>query len=1549
MIAFKLVDRFSVILRCVLFLFGLAAGLPAAAATTGIWSANSNSGSASAAGITATISGYLGGSCLGSQAGYYDNVTLSNSVPNVYTNPYGGPVAEQAALRTVVCFGNANNSALQTKTVTVTFSKPVDNPVLHVARLGGIEGRNPNIYTNSTQWRLASSSPSNVTLSKLSGNAPLYVDSSSFVRSVVYQNGSPIMASSQNGDCTANRLEDGTACGSIQFLGASITSLTFNVFGTSAHSSGMTPAGGDALEMAWSVKGATITLQKQTQDGFGGFDFSIDNTTTADRGTSKQSASARLTTASGNNPAASQRYQVGNHGDAINLAETGGPSDFVLAEATCSYASGEHVGTTRNGPTITIPANAYTPADDIRCTFVNQRVQVTAAPDSASTRHGSPVDINVAGNDTSLGSELDPRSIKPKNPPANGSVVCGVEGDASGCRYTPNPGFSGEDTFTYEICDNTQPTPFCGTAEVTVAVGPDAVNDSASGAVNQVVSGNAATNDKTTPGSTFIKQSDPKNGTVTMNPDGSYAYLPNPNFVGEDSFTYQVCMPPDPQTDPNLCDTATVTIKVEGGQIATQPDHATTPARTPVVIDVAANDSSSGSSLNHDSIKLKSGPSHGTVVCDANGCTYRPDNSFSGEDRFRYEICDSNQPTPSCKTEEVRVIVGPDAKDDSASTPVNTPENDNAATNDVYAPNSVFKATSNPVNGTVSMNGDGTYTYTPHPNYVGEDSFTYQVCLPPDPQDDPNLCDTATVKITVNGGQITTAPDEASTSHGQPVTIDVVGNDSSSGTALDRSSTKLKDGPAHGSVTCDANGCIYTPDEDFSGVDDFTYEICDSNNPMPTCATETVRIKVGPKAVDDEEKTKVNTPLNDSVTPNDVYGPDAQFAKTSDPTNGTVTMNADGTYTYTPNENFVGEDRFTYEVCMPAQVDSGGSLILLAARAKAEGELCSTATVKITIVGGDVIAEPDTASTPHDTPIAIDVTRNDSSDGSPLDKASTKGLDQPANGSVTCNANGCTYTPRPGFSGEDNFTYQICDSSRPTASCDTAVVTVKVGPKAVDDNASTSVNMPVDGNAASNDAYGPGSVFKRKSGPVNGTVVMNPDGSYTYEPDENFVGEDSFTYEVCLPPDPQTDPHLCSEAIVHITVDGGEITAGPDSGSTPNGKPVHIDVEANDSSSGTPLDSESIKPKTPPANGTLSCDTSGCTYTPSPGFSGEDRFSYEICDTSQPTPACSTGEVTVRVGPRAEDDSASTPVNTPVSGDAASNDASGPGSVFKHKNGPRNGTVTMNPDGSYSYTPNQNYVGDDSFTYEVCLPPDPQTDPDLCSEATVHVTVTGGTISAAPDHASTPAGTPVTIDVAGNDSSSGAPLDRSSVKVKTPPGNGSVSCDAAGCTYTPQPGFSGQDRFSYEICDGSQPTPACTTGEVTVTVGPKAMDDGVSTTVNHPVSGNAAENDIYGPGAVFRKTSDPVHGRITMNPDGSFEYTPEAGFVGQDSFTYEVCSGASAGALTKQDGDMCSSATVTITVEGGLTTAPVPMDSRWLLIAMTLFISVLAFKLRKRR
>ena len=97
-----------------------------------------------------------------------------------------------------------------------------------------------------------------------------------------------------------------------------------------------------------------------------------------------------------------------------------------------------------------------------------------------------------------------------------------------------------------------------------------------------------------------------------------------------------------------------------------------------------------------------------------------------------------------------------------------------------------------------------------------------------------------------------------------------------------------------------------------------------------------------------------------------------------------------------------------------------------------------------------------------------------------------------------------TYTPDPGFFGPDQFTYSVCDTA---GLCDTATVYITVippAPEANDDINNTLVNIPVDGNILTNDDDEGLPVTLNTTpvdGPDNGTIVINPDGSYTYTPD----------------------------------------------------------------------------------------------------------------------------------------------------------------------------------------------------------------------------------------------------------------------------------------------------------------------------------------------------------------------------------------------------------------------------------------------------------------
>ncbi len=182
-----------------------------------------------------------------------------------------------------------------------------------------------------------------------------------------------------------------------------------------------------------------------------------------------------------------------------------------------------------------------------------------------------------------------------------------------------------------------------------------------------------------------------------------------------------------------------------------------------------------------------------------------------------------------------------------------------------------------------------------------------------------------------------------------------------------------------------------------------------------------------PIAVDDSAETKEDEELvisglldNDTV----VSGSRITSTDTESSKGGTITDNRNGTYTYVPTSDFVGEDAFTYKLC-----DQNSN--------------CSTATVTITVIdAGSPVAENDEASTV--TSVAITISNLAANDDI-TDEATISSVDGSASsGTVSLNSNGSvTYTPADGFKGQDSFTYSLCDDDE-EATCSTATVTVNV-------------------------------------------------------------------------------------------------------------------------------------------------------------------------------------------------------------------------------------------------------------------------------------------------------------------------------------------------------------------------------------------------------------------------------------------------------------------------------------------------------------------------
>lgn len=224
-----------------------------------------------------------------------------------------------------------------------------------------------------------------------------------------------------------------------------------------------------------------------------------------------------------------------------------------------------------------------------------------------------------------------------------------------------------------------------------------------------------------------------------------------------------------------------------------------------------------------------------------------------------------------------------------------------------------------------------------------------------------------------------------------------------------------------------------------------------------------------PQAFDDSVITDEDAPVTIAVLSNDLDrdGNPLLVAAVTDGANGTVSINADRTVTYTPAANFHGSDSFTYV----ASDGAGG----------ADG---ATVTVQINPVNDAPVAVDDAASTPEDTPVVIDVLSNDHDvEGDPLSiSIITAG---PSHGTASTNGDGTvTYTPDADFNGSDSFDYFVTDGH---GGFDRATVALTVTP----------VNDPPVADAGRDEVFQVGTTAR-----IDGFRSFDPEGlrlSYTWE------------------------------------------------------------------------------------------------------------------------------------------------------------------------------------------------------------------------------------------------------------------------------------------------------------------------------------------------------------------------------------------------------------------------------------------------------------------
>ena len=948
---------------------------------------------------------------------------------------------------------------------------------------------------------------------------------------------------------------------------------------------------------------------------------------------------------------------------------------------------------------------------------------------------------------------------------------------------------------------------------------------------------------------TYSVSGAPANGSFSIDPDGNWTYAAADLFAGADSAEITV-------SDGNG-GVATTTLNFdvkdsspdisEPGIIQLNEDTATE--------DLLVVSNPMGGDLTWEIIQDSV---NGDFSLDADGSlTYIPSPDYNGADSVTVKVTNvSGLSDTTTLTFEVALVNDVPV---AAAVEEHTLQNirelaGTLAATDVDGDALTYTVSGAPANGSLAIDADGNWTYTPADLFMGADS----------------------AEITVsdgNGGTVTTALN-FDVQVSAPVIDDrTVGLDEDAGTGdlLAVSNPvggaltwEVTQGSTNGDFAVDGDGnYTYTPAPDYNGTDSVTLTVTNAYglSDTTTLTFEVAPVNDAPVAPAAEEHTLQDIrELAGTLVATDVDGDELAYTVSSQPANGSLAIDADGNWTYTPADLFMGND----------------SAVIIVSDGQG-GEVASTLNFDV-MVSAPVI---------DDRTINLD---EDASTGDVLSVVNPIGgtltwevTQGSVNGDFSLDADGnYIYTPTADYNGSDSVTLTVTNAY---GLSDTTTLTFDVAPvndapvAPVEENHTLQDIRELAGTLAAADVDGDTLTYTVSGAPANGYLSIDTGGNWTYTPADLFMGADSVQVTITdgnggeVTTTLNFDVKVSAPVIEDRTINLDEDNSADDLLSVVNPIGGALDWEVTQGSS----------------NGEFTVDGDGnYVYTPAPDYNGSDSViltvtnAYGLSDTTT---------LTFDVAP--VNDAPVAPVEEnhslqdirELAGTLAATDVDGDTLTYTVSGAPANGSLSMTADGNWTYIPADLYMGADSAQVTITDGNGGEVTTTLNFDVKVSAPVIDDQTVALDEDTSAgdvlavinPIGGALTWEVTRGSS------------------NGDFNLGADGnYTYAPAPDYNGSDQVTLTVTNAYGLSDSMTlTFAVApvndVPVAPPQQDFTMFGTSQ--LTGAIGAEDIDGDTLAYTVTGEPVHGAFSVDADGQWVYVPDDDFAGKDTVTIQVDDG----------------------------------------------------------